>query len=39
VLSFFTTNKKGDKMKALLFNGSPHKNGCAYTALDEIAKL
>ncbi len=25
-------------MKVLLFNGSPHKNGCTYTALDEIAK-
>ena len=25
-------------MKVLLFNGSPHKNGCTYTALSEIAK-
>lgn len=25
-------------MKVLLFNGSPHKNGCTYTALEEIAK-
>ena len=25
-------------MKVLLFNGSPHKNGCTYTALQEIAK-
>ena len=25
-------------MKVLLFNGSPHKNGCTYTALTEIAK-
>lgn len=25
-------------MKALLINGSPHKNGCTYTALNEIAK-
>ncbi len=24
-------------MKVLLVNGSPHKNGCTYTALDEIA--
>ena len=24
-------------MKVLLFNGSPHKNGCTYTALQEIA--
>ena len=24
-------------MKVLLFNGSPHKNGCTYTALKEIA--
>ena len=25
-------------MRVLLLNGSPHKNGCTYTALDEIAK-
>lgn len=25
-------------MKVLLFNGSPHKNGCTFTALSEIAK-
>ena len=25
-------------MKLLLFNGSPHKNGCTYTALEEISK-
>ncbi|MCR5266441.1 MAG: flavodoxin family protein [Cyanobacteria bacterium RUI128] len=25
-------------MKVLLFNGSPHKNGCTYTALEEIAR-
>ena len=25
-------------MKVLLFNGSPHPNGCTYTALEEIAK-
>lgn len=25
-------------MKVLLINGSPHKSGCTYTALDEIAK-
>ena len=25
-------------MKVLLFNGSPHKNGCTYVALEEIAK-
>ena len=25
-------------MKVLLFNGSPHKNGCTFTALEEIAK-
>ena len=25
-------------MKVLLLNGSPHKDGCTYTALDEIAK-
>lgn len=25
-------------MKVLLINGSPHKNGCTFTALSEIAK-
>ena len=25
-------------MKVLLFNGSPHKQGCTYTALEEISK-
>ena len=25
-------------MTVLLFNGSPHKNGCTYTALKEIAE-
>lgn len=25
-------------MKALLINGSPHKNGCTYTALSHVAK-
>lgn len=25
-------------MKVLLFNGSPHKNGCTYTALEEISR-
>lgn len=25
-------------MKVLLINGSPHKNGCSYTALSEVAK-
>ena len=25
-------------MKVLLVNGSPHKNGCTYTALCEVAK-
>lgn len=25
-------------MKVLLINGSPHKNGCTFTALEEIAK-
>ena len=24
-------------MKVLLINGSPHKNGCTYTALAEVA--
>jgi multimeric flavodoxin WrbA len=26
------------KMKVLLVNGSPHKNGCTYTALSEVAQ-
>ena len=26
-------------MKVLLVNGSPHKNGCTYTALSEVAKV
>lgn len=26
------------KMKVLLVNGSPHENGCTYTALTEVAK-
>ncbi len=26
-------------MKALLINGSPHKNGCTYTALHEVEKV
>lgn len=25
-------------MKILLINGSPHRRGCVYTALEEIAK-
>lgn len=25
-------------MKVLLINGSPHKNGCTFTALDEVSK-
>ena len=28
----------GEAMKVLLFNGSPHKDGCTYTALKEIEK-
>lgn len=26
-------------MKVLLINGSPHENGCTYTALSEVAKI
>ena len=29
--------EKGEKMKVLLLNGSPRKEGCTYTALNEIA--
>ena len=25
-------------MKVLLLNGSPHKNGCTFTALSEVAE-
>lgn len=25
-------------MKVLLVNGGPHKNGCTYTALEEVSK-
>ena len=25
-------------MKVMLVNGSPHKEGCTYTALSEVAK-
>ena len=25
-------------MKVLLVNGSPHREGCTYTALNEVAK-
>ncbi|MCC8089019.1 MAG: flavodoxin family protein [Rikenellaceae bacterium] len=30
-------NEKNDIMKVLLLNGSPHKGGCTFTALSEIA--
>jgi multimeric flavodoxin WrbA len=30
-------NDKREKMNVLLVNGSPHENGCTYTALKEIA--
>ena len=33
-----TTYNGAMGMKVLLVNGSPHKNGCTYTALDEVAK-
>lgn len=26
------------KMKVLLVNGSPHKDGCTYTALSEVSE-
>lgn len=26
-------------MKVILVNGSPHKKGCTYTALAEVAKI
>jgi multimeric flavodoxin WrbA len=32
-----TTNTNNTNMKVLLINGSPHKEGCTYTALSEIA--
>ena len=30
--------KKVLKMKVLLVNGSPHQNGCTYTALCEVSE-
>jgi multimeric flavodoxin WrbA len=30
--------KEKEKMKVLLINGSPHKDGCTFTALNEVAK-
>lgn len=29
--------QEDNRMKVLLINGSPHENGCTYTALQEIA--
>lgn len=33
-----TQNQTEKKMKVMLVNGSPHKNGCTFTALSEIAE-
>ena len=30
--------RKGEAMKVLLINGSPHAKGCTYTALNEAEK-
>ena len=30
---------KGDKMKVLMINGSPHKEGNTYIALHEMEKI
>ena len=30
-------DKRKKSMKVLLVNGSPHKNGCTYTALCEVS--
>ena len=32
------TEKRKKKMKVLLVNGSPHKDGCTYTALCEVSE-
>src|SRR5699024_11820846 len=32
------TSQRRMTMHVLLFNGSPHKNGCTFTALSEVAK-
>lgn len=32
-------NYRGRHMKVLLVNGSPHKEGCTYTALNEVAEV
>lgn len=36
--AMFLLKNKETTMKVLLFNGSPHKEGCTYTALKEIEK-
>ena len=36
-LNVFGDNYNGHKMKVLLINGSPHKEGCTHTALNEVA--
>lgn len=33
-----TESRKGVYMKVLLLNGSPHKNGCTYTALSMVSE-
>ena len=36
--TYISTNEGGTIMHVLLVNGSPHKTGCTYTALSEVAK-
>lgn len=37
-LDVFGETYNGRQMKVLLVNGSPHKEGCTYTALSEVAR-
>lgn len=38
--SFFKLSREGkNRMKVLLVNGSPHRDGCTYTALSEVSDV
>lgn len=37
-LDVFGSDGSGRRMKVLLVNGSPHREGCTYTALSEVAR-
>ena len=38
LIPFIHLSNQGGRMKVLLVNGSPHRNGCTYTALELVAK-